>query len=71
MFATESALASGAACVGSVRSVRDQLIQRIETSGVNYVEMSLFFGDMSFDEAMFALNAVTGQIIPAVRGGHR
>jgi alkanesulfonate monooxygenase SsuD/methylene tetrahydromethanopterin reductase-like flavin-dependent oxidoreductase (luciferase family) len=64
-FATETALAGGTACVGSVRSVRDQVIHQIETAGVNYFEMALFFGDMSFEEAMYTLGAVAEHIVPA------
>lgn len=66
-FATDSVLTNGAACVGSVTSVRDQVLHQIETSGVNYLEMSLFFGDMTYDEAMRTLTAVAEDIMPAAR----
>ncbi|MGP4014722.1 LLM class flavin-dependent oxidoreductase [Saccharopolyspora sp. 5N708] len=66
-FATEPALASGAACVGTADSVRDQVVHQVETSGANYFEMSAFFGDMTFDEALHSLRAFTDQVAPAVR----
>ncbi len=66
LFATEPALHGGAACVGSVASVRDRMVHQVESSGVNYYEMSVFFGDMTFDEAMRTLTAVSESIMPAV-----
>ncbi|MCI2416853.1 LLM class flavin-dependent oxidoreductase [Saccharopolyspora sp. K220] len=67
MFATESVLASGAACVGTAESVRDQVVHQVEVSGVNYFEMLAFFGDMSFEEASFSLRAFAEEVAPAVR----
>jgi alkanesulfonate monooxygenase SsuD/methylene tetrahydromethanopterin reductase-like flavin-dependent oxidoreductase (luciferase family) len=73
-FATGPALARGAALVGTVAEVRDQVVHQIEVSGVNYFEMSVFFGDMTFEEALFTLRAFTEHIVPAaasVRPGSR
>lgn len=66
LFATESVLGSGAACVGSVATVRDRMVHQVETSGVNYYEMSVFFGDLTFDDAMRTLTAVSEHIMPAL-----
>ncbi|TNC21895.1 LLM class flavin-dependent oxidoreductase [Amycolatopsis alkalitolerans] len=66
-FSTEASLASGAACVGTAEQVRDQVVHQIETSGANYFEMSIFFGDMSLDEGLYSLRAFMEHVAPAAR----
>ncbi|HET6504529.1 MAG TPA: LLM class flavin-dependent oxidoreductase [Amycolatopsis sp.] len=71
VFATDAALANGTAYVGTVETVRDLLVHQVESSGVNYFEMSVFFGDMTFDEALFSLRAFARQVAPAMSAARR
>lgn len=66
MFATDAVLASGSACVGSPGTVRDQLVHQVEESGINYLELSPFFGDMTVEEALHNLRTFTEVAAPAV-----
>jgi alkanesulfonate monooxygenase SsuD/methylene tetrahydromethanopterin reductase-like flavin-dependent oxidoreductase (luciferase family) len=68
VFSTSAALASGAACVGTAEQVRDMVVHQVETSGVNYVEMAVFFGDMTLDQARRSLRAFTEHVVPALPG---
>jgi len=70
-FATGPQLATDAACVGTAEQVRDQVVHQVETAGVNYFEMLMFFGDMTFDEATFGLTAFTETVAPSVREAAR
>lgn len=65
-FATNTTLANGAACVGTAATVRDQVVHQIETSGANYFEMSVFFGDMTLADAQHTLRAFTEHVTPAL-----
>ncbi len=69
-FATETTLANGAAWVGTVSTVRDMVVHQVETSGVNYVELSIFFGDMSEDEATNTLRTFMTELAPAASAAH-
>jgi alkanesulfonate monooxygenase SsuD/methylene tetrahydromethanopterin reductase-like flavin-dependent oxidoreductase (luciferase family) len=64
-FTTATTLANGAAWVGSVSTVRDTVVHQVETSGVNYVELSAFFGDLSEAEATATLRTFMTEIAPA------
>jgi alkanesulfonate monooxygenase SsuD/methylene tetrahydromethanopterin reductase-like flavin-dependent oxidoreductase (luciferase family) len=66
-FASMTVLANGTACVGSAASVRDQLADQVEASGVNYLELSAFFGDMTYAEAMSSLGAFAETVAPALQ----
>lgn len=67
-FATEPALASGFACVGTVDSVRDQVVTQMRESGANYFEASIFFGDLTFDQALHTLREFSENVVPALGG---
>jgi alkanesulfonate monooxygenase SsuD/methylene tetrahydromethanopterin reductase-like flavin-dependent oxidoreductase (luciferase family) len=66
-FATETTLASGAAWVGTADTVRDVAVHQIGTSGVNYLELSVFFGDLTERQAGHSLRTFVEQVAPAVR----
>lgn len=70
-FATEPALASGFACVGTADSVRDQLVAQISESGANYFEASMFFGDLTLERALHTLRAFSEHVAPALAGANR
>ncbi|WP_027940846.1 LLM class flavin-dependent oxidoreductase [Amycolatopsis taiwanensis] len=70
-FATEPALASGFACVGTPDSVRDQIVDQLRVCSANYFEASMFFGDLTFDHALYTLRAFTEQVAPAVARADR
>ncbi|MEV0110857.1 LLM class flavin-dependent oxidoreductase [Nocardia sp. NPDC050799] len=57
----------GNAIVGTVDSVRDQLLAQIEHSPVNYLEVMPYFGDMSYDEARRNLQWFSDHVMPALR----
>jgi alkanesulfonate monooxygenase SsuD/methylene tetrahydromethanopterin reductase-like flavin-dependent oxidoreductase (luciferase family) len=61
------ALRAGAACVGSPETVRDMVVHQVTATGVNYVEAQLFFGDMTFAEALRSLRSFAEVVMPAVR----
>jgi alkanesulfonate monooxygenase SsuD/methylene tetrahydromethanopterin reductase-like flavin-dependent oxidoreductase (luciferase family) len=65
VFATSTALATGAACVGTAAQVRDMVVHQVQTSGVNYFEMAVYFGDMTYDQARRSLAAFTEHVAPA------
>ncbi|HKN97843.1 MAG TPA: LLM class flavin-dependent oxidoreductase [Pseudonocardiaceae bacterium] len=66
-FATETTLANGAAWVGTADTVRDVVVHQVGTSGVNYVELSVFFGDLTPDQAGHSLRAFVDRVAPAAR----
>jgi alkanesulfonate monooxygenase SsuD/methylene tetrahydromethanopterin reductase-like flavin-dependent oxidoreductase (luciferase family) len=66
-FATETALATGAAWVGTADTVRDIAVHQVGTAGVNYVELSLFFGDLTEEQAGHSLRAFVEHVAPAAR----
>jgi hypothetical protein len=65
----DSALAmrTGAACVGSAATVRDLVVDQVITTGVNYLETQLCFGDMTPAETRHSLRAFADVVMPAVR----
>jgi alkanesulfonate monooxygenase SsuD/methylene tetrahydromethanopterin reductase-like flavin-dependent oxidoreductase (luciferase family) len=65
VFSTSTALATGAACVGTAAQVRDMVVHQVETSGVNYFEMAVYFGDMTYEQASRSLATFTEQVAPA------
>lgn len=67
MADSELALRTGAACAGSPETVRDMVVHQVTTTGVNYLETQLFFGDMTLAEAQQSLLAFADVVMPAVR----
>jgi alkanesulfonate monooxygenase SsuD/methylene tetrahydromethanopterin reductase-like flavin-dependent oxidoreductase (luciferase family) len=67
MFGTDRVLGNGNAVVGTADSVRDQLVAQVETSGVNYLELKLIFGDLALAEAVATARTVMRHIAPAAR----
>ncbi|MEU3980510.1 LLM class flavin-dependent oxidoreductase [Streptomyces sp. NPDC026672] len=70
-FSGERLLAAGNAVVGTVDSVRDQLVAQVETSGINYLEMKLLFGDIPVGHAAATARTVMTSIAPAARAAAR
>jgi alkanesulfonate monooxygenase SsuD/methylene tetrahydromethanopterin reductase-like flavin-dependent oxidoreductase (luciferase family) len=61
------ALRSGAAGAGSPETVRDMVVHQVTETGVNYLEVQLFFGDMTLAEALQSLRSFAETVMPAVR----
>lgn len=59
-------LAKSNAIVGSAQSVHDQLARLLETSDINYFELTMTFGDLSVAEASDNIVALAG-IMPDLR----
>ena len=70
-FAGSRLLAAGNAVVGTLDSVRDQIVAQVETSGINYVEMKLLFGDITVEHAVSTARAVMTAVAPAARDAGR
>lgn len=70
-FSGERLLAAGNAVVGTLESVRDQLVSQVETSGINYLEMKLLFGDIPVGHAARTAYSVMTSIAPAARAAAR
>lgn len=64
---TEGTLASGNAIAGSAATVRDRLVEQVRQYPVNYLELTLAFGDLTPEEARANLAAFAETIMPAVR----
>jgi alkanesulfonate monooxygenase SsuD/methylene tetrahydromethanopterin reductase-like flavin-dependent oxidoreductase (luciferase family) len=65
VFGAERVLANGNAIVGTVESVRDEIVAQIEASGINYLECKLFFGDVGLERATATARAIADHIAPA------
>lgn len=66
-FSTESVLAKGNAVIGTADSVRDQIVAQVETSGINYLELKIIFGDITRTQAIATARTVSEHIAPAAR----
>ena len=67
VFGAERVLADGNAIVGTADSVRDEIVAKVEESGVNYLEMKIIFGDLGVDAAIATARTVAEHIAPAAR----
>ncbi|MER5450321.1 LLM class flavin-dependent oxidoreductase [Streptomyces sp. NPDC002766] len=67
VFSAEKLLAKGNAFVGTADSVRDEIVAQIEASGINYLELSIIFGDIGLAEATATARAVADHVAPAAR----
>jgi alkanesulfonate monooxygenase SsuD/methylene tetrahydromethanopterin reductase-like flavin-dependent oxidoreductase (luciferase family) len=67
VFSSESVLAKGNAVVGTADSVRDEIVAQVETSGINYLELKIVFGDIGRPEAVATARTVSEHIAPAAR----
>jgi len=63
----DAAIRSGNALVGSVETVRDALLAQTEAAPINFFEATLWYGDLSRDEALANLRTFTEEVVPAVR----
>jgi alkanesulfonate monooxygenase SsuD/methylene tetrahydromethanopterin reductase-like flavin-dependent oxidoreductase (luciferase family) len=70
-FAGSRLLEAGNAVVGTLDSVRDRIVAQVETSGINYVEMKLLFGDITVEHAASTAHAVMTAVAPAAREAGR
>lgn len=66
-FSTEPLLAKGNGIIGTADSVRDEIVAQVETSGVNYLELKIIFGDISLDSAVATARTITEHVAPAAR----
>lgn len=67
VFSAEKVLAKGNAFVGTADSVRDEIVAQIEASGMNYLALSIIFGDIGLAEATATARAVADHVAPATR----
>lgn len=64
---TEGTLKSGNAIAGTAETVRDRLVDQVRQIPVNYLELTLIFGDLTLAEAKANLTAFAETVMPAVR----
>ena len=62
-----AALRAGAVCVGAPATVRDQLMEQLRATGVNFFQMQIFFGDMTVAHAHRTLRTFLADVAPALR----
>lgn len=70
-FKGERLLAAGNAVIGTLDSVRDQMVSQVETSGINYLELKLLFGDIPVGHATRSAHAIMSRVAPAARDAAR
>jgi hypothetical protein len=61
------ALRAGAACVGSVATVREQVLHQLRSTGANFFQMQVFFGDLTVPEAHRTLRTFMTEVAPVLR----
>lgn len=64
---TDGTLKSGNAVAGSAETVRDRLVDQVRQIPINYLELTLVFGDLTLAEATANLTAFAETVMPAVR----
>jgi alkanesulfonate monooxygenase SsuD/methylene tetrahydromethanopterin reductase-like flavin-dependent oxidoreductase (luciferase family) len=64
-------LSNGSAIVGTVDSVRDQVVAQVEAAQINYFEIMPLFGDLAYDEGVETLTQFSEHVMPAVRAAAR
>ena len=67
MTDSDAAIGSGNALVGSVETVRNALLAQAEAAPINFFEATLWYGDLSRDEALANLRTFSEEVMPAVR----
>jgi alkanesulfonate monooxygenase SsuD/methylene tetrahydromethanopterin reductase-like flavin-dependent oxidoreductase (luciferase family) len=67
MFSADRILANGNAIVGTAGSVRDAVVAQVETSGINYLELRLIYGDMGLARATTIAREFMTHVAPAAR----
>lgn len=67
VFSAESVLAKGNGIIGTAGSVRDEIVAQVEASAVNYLELKIIFGDLTFGEARATARTITEYVAPAAR----
>ena len=60
-------LQNGFAIIGSVDTVRTELVRQVSESGVNYLSGTFAFGDLTLDEVSNSVRLFSGSVMPAVR----
>lgn len=71
VFGADRMVANGNAVIGTADSVRDDIVTQVEESGVNYLELKIFFGDIGFAAASATARAIAEHIAPAAREAAR
>lgn len=66
-FSGERVLSVGDATVGTVASVRDQMVAQVAQADINYVEMKIMFGDVTPAQGIHTARCVMEQVAPAAR----
>ena len=59
--------APGVLLCGTAETVRDHYVRYAAEGTVNYLVVNVPFGDMTFAEAEYTLDAFIGEVMPAVR----
>lgn len=67
VFGAQRVLANGNAVIGTIDSVRDEMVAQVEESGVNYLELKIIFGDIGLAAATATASAITEHVAPAAR----
>lgn len=62
-----AALRARAVCVGAPATVRDQLMEQLRVTGVNFFQMQIFFGDMTVAHAHRTLRTFLTDVAPTLR----
>ncbi|QRP50320.1 LLM class flavin-dependent oxidoreductase [Amycolatopsis sp. FDAARGOS 1241] len=67
VFSAQHVLEKGNGIVGTADSVRDEIVAQVETSGVNYLELKIIFGDLGVDDAIATARTMIEHVAPAAR----